>query len=129
MRTELRLLHIEDDINDFELIQYRLESDGFACTVARVDSEKNLEILLSSDRFDIVFSDFSLPGYDGISAFKLVRQKYPDMPFIFISGSSDEVSDVGRFMDDITGYVLKSNSENIGAAVRRLLLAADRKHQ
>ncbi|HLX12991.1 MAG TPA: response regulator [Bacteroidota bacterium] len=117
----LKLLHIEDDLNDFDLIQIRLKQGGFNFDVSRVDSEEGLRTALSSSRFDIVLSDLSLPRFDGVSAFELVRKADPGMPFIFLSGTIRDGTAVEQLVDEKTDCVRKDDPEQLAQAIRRLL--------
>jgi phosphoserine phosphatase RsbU/P len=81
----LRVLHIEDDSIDAELI-YRIVTGGVPCTFWRVSTKAALLAALANERFDLIISDSNLPGFDGVSAMKLARNRFPKVPFVFCSG-------------------------------------------
>ncbi len=87
---EVRILHLEDDAVDAELIYAALESAGISCKRTRVQSSAEFSDALRMGGFDLILSDYRLPGYDGISALSFVRERYPDIPFIFVSGTMGE---------------------------------------
>jgi CheY-like chemotaxis protein len=86
----LRILSIEDDSKDAELIQNLLETEGLACEVTRVDTQAALVASLEQGGVDLILADYSLPSFDGISALKLVMKACPEVPFIFVSGTLGE---------------------------------------
>ena len=66
MQSPLRILHLEDDANDAELIQAMLESEGIISHVTRVDSQDDFLASLEQSGFDLIFADYSLPSFDGL---------------------------------------------------------------
>src|SRR5690242_21012994 len=89
MTARLRILHLEDDVGDAELIHAALESDGIVSDVTRVDTQAGFRAALAQ-RFDVVLADNTLPGFDGLTALKLATEACPDVPFIFVSGTLGE---------------------------------------
>src|SRR5437867_8635235 len=73
----LRILHLEDDSNDAELIQAALESEGLAVAIHRVDTREEFTAALTGPPFDLILSDYALPGFDGLSALRLARETVP----------------------------------------------------
>jgi len=88
MGHPLRILSIEDDPKDTELIRDLLETEGVVCEVTRVDTQAALLASLEQGGIDLILADYSLPSFDGISALKLAMKACPDVPFIFVSGTS-----------------------------------------
>jgi len=79
----VRILHLEDDPDDAELISLRLRKEGLACEMTRVETRAAFQSALEGSRFDLVLADYRLPGFEGTSALKIVRDKFPGLPFIF----------------------------------------------
>src|ERR1035437_5613814 len=90
MRDPLRILSMEDDPKDAELIQDLLKAEGIVCEVTRVDTEAALLASVEQGGFDLILADYSLPSFDGISALKFAMKACPDVPFIFVSGTLGE---------------------------------------
>ena len=90
MQHPLRILSIEDDPKDAELIRDLLETEGIVCEVTRVDTEAALLASVEEGGIDLILADYSLPSFDGISALKLAMKACPDVPFIFVSGTLGE---------------------------------------
>src|SRR4249920_223248 len=90
MNEALRILHLEDDPKDAELVKGVLESGGIPSRVTRVETREQFVAALERDAFDLILADFSLPSFDGLSALKLAVERRPDVPFIFVSGTLGE---------------------------------------
>ena len=90
MKTNLRILHVEDDAVDADLIREILAADGIACEVTRVENESDFVASLQQGGFDLIFADYTLPSFDGMSALQIAQDKTPLLPFIFVSGTIDD---------------------------------------
>jgi diguanylate cyclase (GGDEF)-like protein/PAS domain S-box-containing protein len=115
----MRVLILEDVAEDAELVLRQLKSDGIETTSRCVATEG--EYLAQLDAFlpDVILSDYSLPGFDGMRALELAREKRPDTPFIFVSGTIGEELAIESLRCGATDYVLKTNLERLPSAVRR----------
>jgi len=117
----LRLLHLEDDPNDAELVRSSLDADGLACEVRLVSTRETFLEALQKERIDLILSDFALPTFDGLSALKIKQEKAPDLPFIIVSGTLGEEAAIDSLRCGATDYVLKHRLTRLGPAVRRAL--------
>ena len=124
MTTQLRILHLEDDLRDAELVQETLEADGIACQVTRVETRAHFIACLEEGGFDLIFADFTLPSFDGLSALKIAHQTRPHVPFIFISGTLDEEVAIEALKIGATDYVFKTRLSRIVPSVQRALREA-----
>src|SRR5262245_31658554 len=127
MESPLRLLHLEDDPKDAELIQAMLETEGIICHVTRVETQADFLVLLEQDGFDLIFADHTLPSFDGLSALKITQEKCPDIPFIFVSGTLGEEVAIEALKIGATDYVLKERLSRIVPSVQRALREAKEK--
>ncbi|HWI78678.1 MAG TPA: PAS domain-containing protein, partial [Ramlibacter sp.] len=123
--SPIRLLHLEDNAHDAELIRLRLESAGLACEITCVNSRKLFESALARKSFDLVLSDYNVPGYDGLAAIRHAQQVRPDLPVIIISGGLSEEEAVDCLKTGATDYVLKQRPQRLENAVRRALVEKD----
>ncbi len=121
MKSLLHILHLEDDQNDAALIAAALEVEGIAFTMTRVETRANFMATLERGGIDIIFSDFALPAFDGLSAIKAVRAKWPDLPVILISGTLGEEQAIDSLKSGATDYVLKQRLLRLAPAVRRAM--------
>lgn len=81
----IRILHLEDDALDAQLIKAALQVH-LPCDITAVASKAAFQAELELAMPDFIISDSSLPGFDGLAALQLTAQKCPKVPFIFCSG-------------------------------------------
>ncbi len=112
---------VEDVPSEAEVAVRHLEAGGFSCTWRRVDSEEVLRRTLADNRPDLILSDFTLPGFDGITALEVARQIAPEVPFIFLSGTLGEERAIDALQRGAYDYVLKTNLARLAPAARRAL--------
>src|SRR6202161_62868 len=121
MRQPLRILSVEDDPKDVELIQALLETEGIVCKVTRVDTESALQASIEQGGIDLILADYSLPSFDGISALKFAMKACPDVPFIFVFGTLGEEVAIEALKIGATDYVLKTSLSRLVPSVVRAL--------
>jgi PAS domain S-box-containing protein len=124
MNSQLRILHLEDDGHDAEIIRTVLEAGGIVCDVRRVETRDDFIAALESGGLDLILADFSLPSFDGLSALRMALERCPDVPFIFVSGTLGEEVAVDALKIGATDYVLKDRLSRIVSSVRRALREA-----
>lgn len=118
---QLRVLLVEDSRSDAELTEWRLRQGGYACTCECVANEADMRRALRAALPDLILSDFSLPGFDGMTALAIARAEAPDVPFIFLSGTIGEERAIEALRCGAIDYVLKSNPKRLVPAVQRAL--------
>ncbi len=123
--TPLRYLHVEDNPLDAELAASVLEAEGFAPEWVRVDGEAAFRQALETGTFDLIISDFGLPGWDGRSALRIARLARPEWPFIFVSGTMGEEAAIEALRLGATDYVLKQRISRLAPVIRRALQEAE----
>jgi len=124
MTQRLRILHLEDDPMDAELVQMTLATEGLNCEVQVVARREDFATALERGGFDLILADFALPAFDGMSALGMVRQKDPDLPFVFVSGKLGEEAAIESLKSGATDYVLKNRLSRLVPAVQRALTEA-----
>ena len=124
MNAPLRILHLEDDVNDAEIIRGVLEAGGIECRVDRVEARDDFLAALEAGGFDLILADFSLPSFDGLSALQLTLERRPDVPFIFVSGTLGEEVAIEAVKIGAMDYVLKERLSRIVSSVHRALREA-----
>jgi signal transduction histidine kinase/CheY-like chemotaxis protein len=122
-QARLRILLLEDSIQDAELIQDLLEADHFVCEVTRVQTRAEFVAALEAGGFDLILADYKLPSFDGLSALKLALSARPDLPFIFVSGFGEEIA-IEALTSGATDYVLKTRLSRLVPSVQRSLREA-----
>ncbi len=121
MSSPAKILHLEDDPLDAELIERRLKQDGVKCEIQRVDSEAGLLKALKLGAVDLVLADYSLPGCDGLEALRLAKELRPEIPLLIVSGVLGEEAAVESLKNGATDYILKDRLSRLAPAVRRAL--------
>jgi PAS domain S-box-containing protein len=120
----LRILSVEDDPNDAQLIQEVLEGDGIVCEMTRVEARDAVVEALKRGGIDLILADYSLPGFDGIAALRLALEMRPEVPFLFVSGTLGEDVAIEALKIGATDYVLKQKLSRLAPSVLRALREA-----
>jgi PAS domain S-box-containing protein len=129
MSQHLRILHLEDDPADAELVQATLAAEGVGCHVRVVAAREDFIAALEGGKFDLVLADFALPAFDGMAALAIVREKHPELPFIFVSGRLGEEAAIESLKSGATDYVLKNKLSRLVPAVNRALSEAEEREE
>ena len=87
---QLRVLYLEDEPKDAELVQARLEAEGIVCELTRADTQSGFLAFLQQGGFDLILADYTLPLFDGFSALRIAQENCPEVPFIIVSGTMGE---------------------------------------
>ena len=121
MTTPLRLLQLEDNPIDADLILATLTEGGISCAPRRVESRDAFVAALKEGRIDMILADYSLPGFDGIRALELARKLCPDVPFMFVSATLGEELAIDTMHRGATDYILKQRLGRLVPSVQRTL--------
>ncbi len=124
-KMDLRILLVEDSEPDAELTIRRLRSAGFSCSYRCVVNEDDMRRELKGWRPDLILSDFSIPGFNGMAALDIARVEATGVPFIFLSGTIGEERAIEALKCGAMDYVLKSNPMRLVPAVERALAEAE----
>ncbi len=120
----LRLLIVEDMEDDALLLVDHLRAGGWDFEWCHVDSAGGLREALAERCWDIVLSDYSMPGFSGSHALDMVRERDPDVPFILVSGAIGERAAVEAIKAGANDYVMKDNLARLLPTVDRELREA-----
>ena len=127
MLKPLRALVIEDCEDDHDLLVLKLRESGFEPAAVRVETIAEVEHALAREEWQIVISDFDLPGFDGLRALKVVRARDVDIPFFIVSGVIDEEQAVAALRAGAQDYFFKGKLARLGPAVSRELHEAEQR--
>jgi CheY-like chemotaxis protein len=116
----VRVLAVEDERDDIELIGEMLASDGIQASILRVDSSPTLEFALTNNEFDLVLIDYVMPRFDGVRAMQVCRRLRPNIPIVFMTGAVDEHVAAELASLGADDFVMKARLEDLPAIVRRL---------
>lgn len=120
----VKLLVIEDDLDDAALLELHLSSSEFNAECHRVDSPEAVRGALADQSWDAVICDHSLPGFTGVEALAWVKEANPDLPFLFVSGTIREDVAISCMRQGAQDYLMKGNLNRLVPALRRELAEA-----
>jgi signal transduction histidine kinase len=128
MPKPVRLLHLEDEELDHELVVAYLQRGGLVLQVERVDTQPQFEAALAQP-WDLVISDYHLPGFSGLDALRLLREYEAKsgsgpVPFILVSGQIGEDTAVEAMRNGASDYLLKNNLSRLAVAAESALATA-----
>jgi signal transduction histidine kinase len=129
MKSPLRILHLEDNPHDAALIHANLEAGGILCATTRVQNQAEFVAALERGGIDLIFSDFRLPTFDGLSALNIAHERWPEIPLIFVSGTLGEERAVDSLKCGATDYVLKDHLARLAPAVRRAMQEVEERRE
>jgi PAS domain S-box-containing protein len=118
----MQLLHLEDSAADAELIERLIRREWPQCQIRRVEQRAEFQAALAGDDFSLILSDYTMPGFDGLSALELARQRCPDKPFIFLSGTIGEDRAVEALKRGAADYINKDRPSRLIPAIRQALV-------
>lgn len=121
MEQRLDVLLIEDSPDDAKLVERALRAGGIDASVRRVETRDEFLEALGAKRPDAILADYRLPKFDGLSALRLARERYPDVPLIVVTGTLDDRAAVELLQEGAQDYVLKDRLSRLGAALRRAM--------
>jgi len=117
----LRLIIVEDQPLDAELVLSALERTGFKPQATRVDSRAQFVDALAKADVDVILCDYNLPSFSALEALDLLRESQLDVPFIVISGSIGEETAVETIKRGADDYLLKDRLGRLGSSVAQAL--------
>ena len=118
--SRIRLLLVEDSELDAELVVDEIARDGFVIDWRRVEDERAFNQALAEFQPEIIISDLSMPDFSGYRALDIARDRVPDVPFLFVSGTMGEDSAVEAVRRGARDYLTKPvDAEQILAAFER----------
>lgn len=126
MKTNhLNILILEDNQSDADLVARELKRNGLNFTSKIVETRESFEDALENFCPDIILSDYTLPSFDGVTAFTISKQKSPGIPFIIVSGSIGEERSIELIKNGVTDYALKDKLFSLTPKIARALKDAE----
>lgn len=125
IKEDIKILILEDNTADADLLVRHLTKAGLSFVSKVVESRKSFEDGLENFLPDIILSDYSLPSFDAVSAFKVIKDKNLNIPFIIISGTIGEENAVMLIKEGVTDYVSKNNFSSLLQKISRALKEAE----
>jgi two-component system cell cycle sensor histidine kinase/response regulator CckA len=120
----LQILHLEDNSDDAVFLEVLLRKERLDCVITPAETQSEFHAALAKGPFDLIISDYSLPSFDGLSALQYAKKKYPDTPFIFVSGTIGEERAIESLKQGATDYVIKDRLSRLVPAIKRAMVEA-----
>ena len=117
---KLRILHLEDNTDDVDLVRLSLARGGLNCDILPVNSGDSFLAALQRPEFDVILSDSGVPGYDGRAALAAAHDRCPGVPFIIVSGHPQRDNNP-QVQARAAGAVAKSELEQLAPTIRNVL--------
>jgi two-component system cell cycle sensor histidine kinase/response regulator CckA len=127
MSVPIKILMVEDSEDDSEFLLRELRHGDYLPECVRVDSPRTYREALKSQEWDIILSDYYMPGFSALTALQILHDMNINVPFIVITGATGEDIAVEAMRAGAQDYLLKHNLRRLASAVRRELLVAKTK--
>jgi DNA-binding NtrC family response regulator len=127
MIETIKILIVEDNQSDADLLLRELKKNRLSFVSKIVQTREGFEHELQNFKPHLILSDYSLPSFDGVTAFSITQKKSPDTPFIMISGTIGEERSVELIKNGVTDYVLKDKLFALTPKISRALKDAEEK--
>ncbi len=124
MVTSVRILHLEDNPTDSELVGLALREAGLSWDIVRVETRESFVAALEKGGFDLIVSDYRLPTFDGLEALRETRTRRPELAFVFFTATLGEERAVEALKAGATDFVAKGNRERLAPALQRAVAEA-----
>lgn len=121
MAPNLKILILEDNDSDADLLKRELKKSGLTFTAEIVQTRITFENALNNFNPDLILSDYSLPSFDAAEAFQIKQNKHPHIPFIIISGTIGEENAVELIKAGVIDYISKSKLFTLSTKINRAL--------
>src|SRR5712691_24121 len=124
MATSVRILHLEDNPTDSELVGLALREAGLSWDIVRVETRDSFVAALEKGGFDLIVSDYRLPTFDGLEALRETRTRRPELAFVFFTATLGEERAVEALKAGATDFVAKGNRDRLAPALQRAVAEA-----
>ena len=124
MGTPLRVLIIEDFEDDALLLVRELQRGGYEVEFERVETAEAMQSALAHKTWDLILTDYTLPGFNALQALEVLKASGLDLPFILISGTVGEDTAVAALKAGANDFLVKGKFARLGPAIERELREA-----
>jgi PAS domain S-box-containing protein len=124
MKSQLRLLIVEDSEFDAQMMVSMLRKGGYEVSFQRIETAEQMRAALNEGSWDIILADYNLPEFNALSALAILQQSGLDLPFLIVSGGIGEDIAVAAMKAGAHDYLMKGNLNRLAPAVERELREA-----
>src|SRR5579859_486998 len=118
-RQKLRALIVEDNSSDVELVLHALRKGSFELQSDVVQSAQEFTARVRQNTYDVILSDYRLPGWNGMGTIEILQREALDIPVVIVSGALGDVKAVDCIKQGAADYVLKDHLPRLPESVRR----------
>ncbi|WP_170110419.1 response regulator [Flavilitoribacter nigricans] len=119
---------LEDLKTDQELIKRGVLKAAPEAVFIIASNQEEFEDKINWVGPDIILADYNVPGYNGLEALLLVREKMPHVPFVFVTGSlNDEEKVAETILNGASGYILKGNLSELPDKIEHVLVREEKR--
>ena len=129
MGVPLRALIVEDSEDDSALLLLELRRGGYDPTWKRVETAAGMKASLAESSWDLVISDYRMPGFSALDALSVLHERGLDLPFIIVSGAIGEDTAVGAMKAGAHDYIMKDNLARLTPVIARELREAEMRQE
>jgi PAS domain S-box-containing protein len=129
MEKPIRLLIIDDSLDDALLLVRQLKKGGYNLTYEQVDTAEAMNDAIDNQRWDAIICDYSMPNFSMHAALDLYKKKQLDIPFIIVSGTISDETAVAAMKAGAHDYVIKDNLARLIPAMNRELHETNVRHE
>ena len=119
--NRIKIVYLEDDSNDFEIVRLLLQCEKIAHDIVQVYTEKDFIEAIKNNDIDVIFADYSLPSFNGLEALEIAKKTCANIPFIIISGTLGEELAIDCMKNGATDYILKHRVNRLLPSLKRAL--------
>ena len=128
MNSAIKVVFVEDVPVDALEVEEVLRHDGLPVHLQRVDTREDFLRELESELPDVILSDHGVPAFDGFAALDMACKMCPQVPFLFVTGSSNLQMEIEKLSLGVTDHVPKGRLELLAPAIRRALSQSEKMH-
>jgi DNA-binding NtrC family response regulator len=121
MEKTIRILHLEEDSEDANIVRATLSKENLAFEIVRATSENEFLSALRQGSFDLILSEYEIESFHGLAALSVANEKVPQVPFIFVAKPIGEERVAEALLSGAANYVLKGGLSRLGSAIRHLV--------
>ncbi len=129
MAEKIRILLLEDSLDDAFLVERELKKSGFDFEMQRVETEQYFRDALDNRQWDLVLADFNLPAFSGPQALEIVKERHPGLPLVLVSGEVKVEDAVQALNNGAVDFVQKQVLARLGPVVKRVLEDVRKKNE
>jgi len=129
VQRPIRILHLEHHRDSAKLPQVRLRAQGGGCDLLHIENRADFITALETGGFDLILAPYPLPQFDGPSALEIARERWPELPFIFVTDALHEETAVKLLRAGATDIVMKSSLSRLAPVILRALQEAEERRE